>query len=199
VDPAVGSPSPSDVVDPAVGSPSPSDVADPAVGTPSPSDVADPATPAAPGAPVFPVGAGQAEAGGSAGGAGAAEVAADDPPVPPGPPARVAPVSEPGAARTGFDPAPWAGHLAPGPAEPADEPVAQPVTLADSALVARLHTEVQVVDGRPRYHLIDCPHLFGKEYEPMPVSEALGLGFTPCGSCCPDTLLLAEAGAAGHW
>ncbi|MFG1950892.1 hypothetical protein [Micromonospora sp. NPDC048830] len=76
--------------------------------------------------------------------------------------------------------------------EPPDEPPALRVSPADATLVARLDAEVLVVDGRPRYHLADCPHLFGRDAEPLPVSEAVALGFTPCARCAPDTVLLAD-------
>ena len=76
---------------------------------------------------------------------------------------------------------------------PPDEPPAQQVTEAEAALVARLGSEVLVVDGRPRYHIPACLHLLGREYERLPVGEAVGLGFTPCGHCKPDRVLLAGA------
>ena len=78
-------------------------------------------------------------------------------------------------------------------AVPADEPDAQLVSEADAAVVAGLTDDVYVVDGRPRYHLADCPHLHGRESEPLPVSEAVELGFTPCGRCEPDSALLTDA------
>ncbi|MFC5945435.1 hypothetical protein ABUL04_07400 [Micromonospora harpali] len=78
-------------------------------------------------------------------------------------------------------------------ATPLDEPPALRVSPADAALVAELDAEVQVVDGRPRYHLSDCPHLYGREAEPLPVAEAVRLGFTPCARCAPDDALLADA------
>ncbi|EEP70879.1 hypothetical protein MCAG_01206 [Micromonospora sp. ATCC 39149] len=78
-------------------------------------------------------------------------------------------------------------------AVPADEPPALRVSPADAALVAELDAEVQVVDGRPRYHLADCAHLYGREPEPLPVAEAVRLGFTPCARCAPDDALLADA------
>jgi hypothetical protein len=77
--------------------------------------------------------------------------------------------------------------------DPADEPVAQQVSPADSARVARLSTDVLVIAGRPRYHLAGCVHLLGRESEPLPVAEAIELGFTPCGLCEPDSALLADA------
>jgi hypothetical protein len=77
--------------------------------------------------------------------------------------------------------------------DPADEPVAQQVSAADSARVAQLSTDVLVIDGRPRYHLAGCVHLLGRDSEPLPVAEAIELGFTPCGLCEPDSALLAEA------
>lgn len=77
--------------------------------------------------------------------------------------------------------------------DPPDEPTPQIVQPAVAAQVARLGTEVQVVDGRPRYHVPGCVHLLGRESEPIPVSEAVELGFTPCGLCEPDNVLLADA------
>jgi hypothetical protein len=77
--------------------------------------------------------------------------------------------------------------------DPPDEPVAQRVTTADAARVARMSTEVLVIDGRPRYHVAGCVHLLGRPYEPLPVSEAVELGFSPCGLCEPDSALLADA------
>ena len=64
----------------------------------------------------------------------------------------------------------------------------------DVARVARLTIEVLVVDGRPRYHLAGCIHLLGRQSEPLPVGEAIELGFTPCGLCEPDSALLADIG-----
>jgi hypothetical protein len=78
-------------------------------------------------------------------------------------------------------------------ADPPDEPPVQPVSPADAERVSRMNTEVLVVDGRPRYHLPGCVHLLGRDSEPLPVSEAIELGFTPCGLCEPDSALLAEA------
>ena len=76
---------------------------------------------------------------------------------------------------------------------PADEPAPQRVPDADAARVAQMDADVFVVDGRPRYHVPDCPHLRGRESEALPVREAVELGFTPCGSCEPDSALLADA------
>jgi hypothetical protein len=94
----------------------------------------------------------------------------------------------------------YAGQVTPdgerdelGPEEPADEPVAQQVSAADAARVARMNDEVLVIDGRPRYHLAGCVRLLGRESESLPVHEAVELGFTPCGLCKPVSALLAEA------
>ncbi|MFC7548465.1 hypothetical protein [Plantactinospora sp. GCM10030261] len=76
-------------------------------------------------------------------------------------------------------------------ADPVDEPAAQFVPATDADRVARLTDDVLVVDGRPRYHVAGCPHLVGRTSEPVPVNEALDLGFTPCSMCEPDTALLA--------
>jgi hypothetical protein len=77
--------------------------------------------------------------------------------------------------------------------DPPDEPVAQQVSESDAARVAQMTNEVRVIDGRPRYHLPSCAHLRGRDSEPLPVHEAVELGFTPCGLCEPDSSLLAEA------
>ncbi|WP_433310887.1 hypothetical protein ACQP0U_23665 [Micromonospora sp. CA-269861] len=74
-----------------------------------------------------------------------------------------------------------------------DEPAAQQITAAEAARVARLLDDVEVVDGRPRYHLDGCPHLVGWQPETLPVAEAVELGFTPCAHCAPATALLADA------
>jgi hypothetical protein len=76
---------------------------------------------------------------------------------------------------------------------PADEPDEESVSLDDAARVAALSREVLVIDGRPRYHLPHCVHLMGRDSEPLPIGEAIELGFTPCALCEPDTNLLAEA------
>lgn len=80
----------------------------------------------------------------------------------------------------------------PGDAASPWDPPAQRVPPGDAARVARLDAEVLVVDGHPRYHLLSCAHLIEREHEPLPVSEAISLGFTPCGLCNPDTALLAD-------
>src|SRR6266540_1549516 len=77
--------------------------------------------------------------------------------------------------------------------EPLDEPPPQRLSAADAALVARMDDEVLVIDGRPRYHGEACPHLVGQQVEPLPVSEAVRLGFTPCSRCQPASELLARA------
>jgi hypothetical protein len=78
--------------------------------------------------------------------------------------------------------------------DPDDEPLPQSVRPADAVLVARFDTEVLVVDGRPRYHMADCPHLVGRLTEPLPANEAVELGFSPCGLCRPvDRLVAAVA------
>ncbi|MER7003478.1 hypothetical protein ABT297_10580 [Dactylosporangium sp. NPDC000555] len=75
--------------------------------------------------------------------------------------------------------------------DPADEPPIQQSSAADLARVAALDAEVLVIDGRPRYHVSTCPHLLGREHEPLPAHEAVELGFTPCSACAPNDVLLA--------
>ena len=77
--------------------------------------------------------------------------------------------------------------------DPADEPPPQAVRPSDAVRVAQMDAEVQVVDGRPRYHMADCSHLVGRLTEPLPACEAVELGFSPCGLCRPVDRLVAEA------
>ena len=77
--------------------------------------------------------------------------------------------------------------------DPADEPLPQAVRPGDAVRMARIDSEVLVVDGRPRYHVADCPHLVGRLTEPLPAREAVELGFSPCGLCRPVDRLIAQA------
>ncbi len=52
-----------------------------------------------------------------------------------------------------------------------------------------------VVDEQPRYHLSSCRALAGKATIPLPVREAVELGFTPCGWCTPVRTLSAQEAA----
>ncbi len=72
------------------------------------------------------------------------------------------------------------------------EPSEEPRDPAAAAIVAGLETEVLVVDEQPRYHLSSCRALAGKATIPLPVREAVELGFTPCGWCTPDRTLAAQ-------
>lgn len=76
------------------------------------------------------------------------------------------------------------------PESTADEPTEQRMSSIEAAALMRLDTEVAVVDGRPRFHHSACAHLSGRQFEPLPVSEALELGFTPCAMCEPASRLL---------
>ena len=73
--------------------------------------------------------------------------------------------------------------------DPKDEPPIQRRPARVAAAVAQMDTDVYVIDGRPRYHLSGCVHLLGREIEPLPVYEAIELGFSPCSLCEPDTAL----------
>jgi clumping factor A len=77
--------------------------------------------------------------------------------------------------------------------DPDDEPLPQAVRPADAVQVARMNDEVMVVDGRPRYHMSDCPHLADRQTESLPAAEAVELGFSPCGQCRPVDRLVARA------
>ncbi|WIX74948.1 hypothetical protein QRX50_25630 [Amycolatopsis carbonis] len=73
-----------------------------------------------------------------------------------------------------------------------DTPPAEENTSAeDLAVVKELEDEVVVVDEYPRYHLVDCPWLSGRDPIPIGVGEARQLGFTPCARCGPDAVLAA--------
>lgn len=94
---------------------------------------------------------------------------------------------------------------APAPTSPAadgpfdGDPPAQPLSAAELARLTGLDDEVRVVDGHPRFHLSDCPHLVGRADEPLPVAEAVDLGFTPCARCAPATALLADPPLGRPW
>ncbi len=77
--------------------------------------------------------------------------------------------------------------------DPPDEPAAELLMASEVSRLAELDSEVLVVDGRPRYHLAGCPHLVDKETQPLPVSEAVELGFTACSLCGAATAVLTEA------
>jgi hypothetical protein len=81
----------------------------------------------------------------------------------------------------------------PDPDDPEDEPLPQAIRPGDAVRITRMDAEVLVVDGRPRYHLADCPHLIDRLTEGLPVAEAAELGFTPCGLCRPVDRLVAAA------
>ncbi|UQU68789.1 hypothetical protein COUCH_29630 [Couchioplanes caeruleus] len=123
---------------------------------------------------------------------------------PEGPAGGFGPASDSRSAADGFGPAADSGAVAgsgaaagefgePDPDDPDDEPPPQRVRPADAVRVARMDAEVVVVDGRPRYHLADCPHLPGRSTEALPVAEAVELGFSPCGLCRPVDRLVAAA------
>ena len=51
---------------------------------------------------------------------------------------------------------------------------------------------VLVVSGRPRYHVDGCRYLSGKDVDEIDVFDARDEGFSPCGVCKPDLVLVAE-------
>jgi hypothetical protein len=69
------------------------------------------------------------------------------------------------------------------------EPPEEPHDATAAAIVAMLPDEVVVVDEQPRYHLGTCRALISRALIPLPVREAVELGFTPCGWCSPDRTL----------
>jgi hypothetical protein len=84
------------------------------------------------------------------------------------------------------------------PADPEGEPPEEPRDAEAAALVAGLADEVVVVDEQPRYHVTGCRSLAGKPVIPLPASEAVELGFTPCGWCSPDRTLAGRHQAAAR-
>lgn len=79
-----------------------------------------------------------------------------------------------------------------GAAELDREPDEESIDSVDAFVVAGLSTEIAVVDERPRFHLTTCPWLEGKATLPLPVGEAVELGFTSCARCAPTATLAAR-------
>ena len=48
--------------------------------------------------------------------------------------------------------------------------------------------DVWVIDGRPRYHLGNCPIIQGQDAEPIPFDQAVEDGFMPCSLCEPENV-----------
>lgn len=80
----------------------------------------------------------------------------------------------------------------------ASEPGQERVDPAAAAIVASLEDEVLVVDEQPRYHLVGCRTLAGRETIPLPAKEAVEYEFTPCASCSPVRVLAARNRAASN-
>jgi hypothetical protein len=78
------------------------------------------------------------------------------------------------------------------PLGPDGAPPEEPRDAEAAALVAELDDEVVVVDELPRYHLGSCRSLAGVPVIPLPIREAVELGFTPCAWCAPDRSLAAR-------
>jgi hypothetical protein len=78
------------------------------------------------------------------------------------------------------------------PLGPDGAPPEEPRDADAAALVAELDDEVVVVDELPRYHLGGCRSLGGSPLIPLPIREAVELGFTPCAWCTPDRSLAAR-------
>lgn len=86
-----------------------------------------------------------------------------------------------------------AGDLVDDEEDPPDEPIAELLMASEVNRLSNMDSEVLVVDGRPRYHLNGCPHLEDKDSQPLPVSEAIELGFSACSLCSAATALLTES------
>ena len=65
-------------------------------------------------------------------------------------------------------------------------------------LVAGLDDEVVVVDEQPRYHWTSCRGVAAQPVIPLPVREAVELGFTPCAWCAPNRRLADQHPAAAR-
>jgi len=85
--------------------------------------------------------------------------------------------------------APAAGRHAGQPTEagrrPAPDTSEPPAAETVAPLERHGQARVWVIDGRPRYHLIECRHLDGSA-EPVSLNQAVEDGFTPCAVCDPD-------------
>lgn len=144
------------------------------------------------------------------GGVGGAEPPHPPPPAHPAPPASsphpaasaaspiarqsTGPVGDYSAAEPGDPVESASGTAAAADGDPPDEPAAEEMAGPDAERLSQVDADVVVVDGRPRYHRADCVHLLARQGEPLPVREALELGFTPCSLCEPNRILLAQAG-----
>ena len=107
---------------------------------------------------------------------------ADPAPVAPNPPVS-APVTAPPVATEAVVPEAAAPEaVVPAPVTPAPEPMAAPAAPA----VQPAAPDVWVIDGRPRFHRVDCVQLVGQPIEPIPASQALEDGFIPCSLCAPN-------------
>ena len=80
-----------------------------------------------------------------------------------------------------------------------EEPPEETSDPAVAQLVAGLEDEVVVVDEQPRYHTPGCRGLVAKAVIPLPVREAVELGFTPCSWCTPNRKLANQHPAAARW
>jgi hypothetical protein len=78
-----------------------------------------------------------------------------------------------------------AGHSAPTSAISA-EASASAAPEPASAASAAADGEVWVIDGRPRYHLVDCAIIQGQDAEPIPFEQATEDGFMACSLCEPN-------------
>jgi len=79
-----------------------------------------------------------------------------------------------------------------------EEPPEEHSDGAVAQLVAGLDDEVVVVDEQPRYHTADCRGVAAKPVIPLPVREAVELGFTPCAWCSPNRRLAGQHPAAAR-
>jgi hypothetical protein len=74
----------------------------------------------------------------------------------------------------------------------APEPEDENPDAASLEVVAVRVDEVLVIDEEPHFHLGRCGYLFGREVIPLPVSEALELGFAGCSWCSPVRALAEQ-------
>jgi len=102
-------------------------------------------------------------------------------PVEQAPAAQTPPAQTPAAQTPPAQTPPAQASVEEAPEEPRD-PVA-------AEIVGKLDDEVVVVDEQPRYHVSECRALVAVAVIPLPVREAVELGFTPCGWCSPDRTL----------
>lgn len=81
------------------------------------------------------------------------------------------------------------------PGSEGDAPAEESTDPRQVDIVSGLDIEVLVIDEEPLFHLGRCAYLTSRDVIPLPVSEAIDLGFAGCSWCSPVTALAEQHGA----